>query len=150
MMDDENGEIRLFGEDKFDWRLYADFAAYMAQDMVGSVDIGGGDKIEYFVSRKAYIDAQEEAVESGLPDVDSLYQEFLEVDQIEDERVKQGFLERLHDYRDSREQTLAAYAAKNFRDEEDVGLQEIINPDQQTYDEVIQYIKQSEKGLLGG
>lgn len=150
MMNENNGKIELFGEDKLDWRLYAEFAAYTAQDIVGEVEVNGSDKIEYFVARKGYMDAQEKAIESGLPDTDSLYQEFLSTDEIEDETIKQEFSKNLHKYRDSREQTLTAYAAKKYREQNDVSIQEIINPDRQTYDDVIDFIKNSEKDLLGG
>lgn len=149
-MMDENGEIRLFGENRFDWRLYSEFAAYTAQDMVGEVEVTGGNKIEYFVARQAYMDSCEEAIEAGLPETDSLYRDFIKSDEIADEQMEQKFLERLHAYRESREQTLAAYAAKKFRKEKDLGLQEIINPDRQTYEQIIRYVKQEEESLLGG
>lgn len=147
MIDYENEGIDLYGENKVDQRLYTEFAAHTAQDIVGDVDVDGGEKVSYAVTKMRYNEVREEALEEGLPEEDSLYQQFLSTDQIEDDKVQEKFEKALRNYRHSREQTLAAYAASQYREENDVDIQEVINPDRETYNEIVNYIKESEDEL---
>ncbi|MFB6175490.1 MAG: hypothetical protein ABEJ87_06000 [Candidatus Nanohalobium sp.] len=148
MIDYENKGIDLYGDNLFDQRLYAEFAAHAAQDILGEVNVDGGEKMTYTLTRLNFLEKQEEAVEHGLPDEGGLYEQLISADEIEDDQVKEDFKAALHKYRDSREQTLAAYAASQYREENDVDIQEIINPDRETYNEIVNYIKESEEELI--
>ncbi len=148
MIDYENEGIDLYGEDLFDQRLYAEFAAHTAQDIVGGVKVSGSEKMSYVAERLRYKRLRDEAVENGLPDKDTLYEEAGALNQIENGRVAEEFKKALKKYVGSREQTLAAYAASQYREENDVDMQEIINPDRETYDEIVNYIKESEEELI--
>ncbi len=148
MIDYENEGIDLYGEDLLDQRLYAEFAAHTAQDIVGDVSVGGGEKMNYTFNRARFNEVREKAEEYGLPEDQSLYNQLLSADEIEHDRVREEFKKALDNYRDAREQTLAAYAASQYWEENDVDIQEIINPDRETYNEIVDYIKDSEEELL--
>lgn len=101
MIEYENEGIDLYGEDLFDQRLYAEFAAHTAQDIVGDVDVDGGEKMTYTLNRMRFLEAQEKAVENGLPDEESLYQQYISADEIDDPQVKAEFVDAIDSYRDS-------------------------------------------------
>lgn len=148
MIDYSHEGINIYGNDLLDQRLYAEFAAHTAQDIIGNVDVGGGDKMSYALSYMQFNEVKEQALEDGLPDEDRLFDQYMARGQIQSSSLEDRFTEAAESYIESREQTLAAYAASQYREENNIDVQEVINPDEETYNEIVSYIKESEEDLL--
>lgn len=148
MIDYDHGGINLYGDDLLDQRLYAEFAAHTAQDIVGDVNVGGGDKMSYALSYMQFNEVKDQALNDGLPDEDRLFDQYMARSKIQSSSLQERFTEAAENYIESREQTLAAYAASQYRKENNIDIQEVINPEEETYNEIVAYIKEAEDELL--
>lgn len=144
------GDINLPSENPLDDRIYSEFVAHAAEHLIDPIEVSSDQKIRYQRSKSAYDEALKIAEDNGLPESDSMHDQWCQMDRIESNHIQELMEKQFWEYQDNREQILASHAASEYLEEnqvEDVGS--FINPQESTYNEVINYINEKEESLLG-
>jgi len=142
-----DGDIDLPGENIFDWKLYGEFVAYLAEDQIEPLTVSGSEKSEYGRSRAIYNDIKQDIEE--IEKDHTLQEEWQILDDLEDREKREEAANAFTNYQENREQVVAPLAASKF----DLGYQEVsdfIYPDEDTYHETINFIHEVEEKLNEG
>ncbi|MFB6175432.1 MAG: hypothetical protein ABEJ87_05705 [Candidatus Nanohalobium sp.] len=126
-------EVELPGEDIFHQRIYGEFVAYLAEDMLGdarpeqeALDVYDGMRHRC-------------RVDPGVEDLDDLYGQIHEA---ESDRTR----EVIADFQKEREDVLAAYAASEH--EETGSIRPYLDPDETLYRETVDYVLDKEEEII--
>ena len=144
-----NGKPDSFPSDNvLNQRLYGEFVARLAEGMVGDLETGNEELHMLYRSKQRYqIKREEYAGEELDEELDSLYDDFQDIREMEKEK-HEDIRPRFEEYRKTRETVLAKDAAEQYLKENDVDLNKYLNPSFELYEECIEFIKESEKTVL--
>lgn len=144
-----NGEINLPGENPLDQRMYSEFVAHLSESLIDPIEISNDQKMRYQLSKSSYEHGIKVAEENGLPELDSMHEQWLQMDSIESDSMQEMLEQQFWEHQSNREQILAGYAASNYMEENQVDeVRSFINPDENMYREVIDYMEGKEDELL--
>lgn len=145
-----DGDMSLPGENRLDQRMYSEFVAHLSESLIEPVEVSRDQKIRYQRSRSAYENGIEVAQQKGLPELDSMHEQWRQIDRVESDSMQEMLEKQFWEYQTNREQILAGYAASNYMEENQVDdVRSFINPDENMYREVIDYMDGKEDDLLG-
>lgn len=145
-----DGDINLPGENPLDQRIYSEFVARLSESLIEPVEISSDQKMRYQRSKSAYREGIKVAEENGLPELDSMHEQWRQMDCIENDSMQEMLEQQFWEYQTNREQILAGYAASSYMEENQVDdVRSFINPDENMYREVIEYMDGKEDELLG-
>jgi len=134
-----DSDAELPDGDPWDQILYEEFVARKAESKFEELNTTELELRELADSRKAYEEARQR-YEEFLPDEKlDLNQEIGYLEAIEDNEVRDDLCGKADDYRDNRNSVLAKEAAKKYKG--DKNLQDLIDPDAETYREALKHIK---------
>lgn len=137
---------RLPGENRFEMRLYSEFAANLAGNLVDDLgpDISG--IMAFIDARSSYREVKEEVLGQEM-DADDLYEEFLQVQKMEGSD-REVMRDAILQYQGAREDVVAAQAAREYAKDHDYDLEEYLEPGEELYHETVEYVKNFEQEIL--
>lgn len=148
MMMQPDAENYLPGENDLDQRIYDEFVARLAESELEDLSVDEGNLDDLRTARHDYLELREEYAGEGLSEeFESLYDDLKQTDETVDKELQRSIDEKLFKYQELRERVLAAEAASRYRKEKGFDLQEFIKPDEKTYRETVQYIREVEKDV---
>lgn len=140
----------LPGNNQFENTLYDEFVARMAEDEIRSLEVAEEALQELKDAHENYMEAREQYVGDVFSEeFDSLYEDVLDLERIDNTEVQKQMDELWRPYQGLREQVLAAKAAKEYRQENDVDIRDFVKPDRKLYEDAMGYIKQVETEIYG-
>lgn len=129
----------LPGDNPWDQTLYEEFVARKAESRFEEPDAAELELRALTKSRKAYEEAREE-YEDFFPDEKTdLNQEISHVEAIENPEINEEVYNKAMRYKQNRDSVLASEAAR--RHEKDMDLNQLIDPEMETYRNTLQHIK---------
>lgn len=141
-----SGETDLPGEEPWDQTLYEEFVARKAESMFESIEVSELELRELADSRKAYEDARAE-YEEFLPEEEiDLNREIAHIEAIEDPDINEELYGKAKAYCDNRNSVLASEAARRY--DGDKEIEDLIDPDEETYRETLEHIKNIEDEIF--
>lgn len=139
IMRQPDGRTELPGDNPSDQTLYEEFVARKAESMFESIETTEVELRALADSRKAYEEACEE-YEEFLPDKElDLSREISHIEAIEDQAINEELYGKAEAYRDDRNSVLAAEAARRHEGKKDI--EDLVDPDEETYRQTLEYIK---------
>lgn len=147
ILEQETIDAELPDSEPWDQTLYEEFVARKAESRFEEIQVGELELQELAGSRKVYEEAREENSEYFTGEKRDLNQEISNVEAIEDQEVNEELYNKALRYKNNRDSVLAMEAAR--RHDEDTDITELIDPDEETYMETLQYIKNVDDQVFG-
>lgn len=139
----------LPGDNQFEQTIYDEFVARMAEDEIKPLNVKDEALGELKEAHEEYMDVREKYVgEVFTKEFDSLYQDVLDLERTNDKEIHQEMDKMWRPYQKLREQVLAAEAAKRYKEEKEVEINRFVKPDENLYQQTVDYIKQVEIDVL--
>jgi hypothetical protein len=139
----------LPGDNQFEQTIYDEFVARMAEDEIKPLNVTDKALGELKDAHEQYIDTREKYVgEIFSEEFDSLYQDVLDLERTDDQDIHEEMDRMWRPYQKLREQVLAAEAAKRYKEENEVVIEEFVKPDENLYQETMAYIQQVEQDVI--
>ncbi len=126
-------EVELPGEDVFHQRIYGEFVAYLAEDMLGDAR-PEQEELEVYDGMRHRC-----RVDPGVEGLDDLYGQ---INDAESDRTR----DVIADFQKEREDVLAAYAASEH--EEPGSIRPYLDPDETLYRETVDYVLDKEEEII--
>jgi hypothetical protein len=135
----------LFGDNQFENTLYDEFVARMAEAEIKELQVPERAIEDLRDAHSEYLQTREKyAGDVFSEEFDSLYEDVMALERTDDKEVNQEMDAVWRPYQDLREQVLAAKAAEEYKEENEVEIQEFIKPDTKLYEKTVEYIRQTE------
>lgn len=140
-----DAELDLPGEDYFDHEVYEETVAILAESEILPEENSVEDLQKLKEERENYLSIRES--EPVLPEnFSSLYEDTEVMDDVLDEKV--GHIKDQRDlYQSMRSTVLARESANEYRSENSVEIEKLVKPDEQQYNEVMNYVEKIEQNL---
>lgn len=146
MMRQPGGRTCLPGEEPWDQTLYEEFISRKAESGFEDIETSEFELRALVDSRKVYEEAWEEYNEL-LPDEElDLNQEVAHIEAIDDPDINEELYRKAKAYRDNRNSILASEAARRYDGDEDI--KNLVDPDEETYRDTLEHIKNVEDEIF--